>query len=138
MLVVDQYMYLPGCCTFCNSSNLPTIDTGFDLDWPNSPDDPNPSANRRLYVCADCAINFADMVKSARNIELKPAGTLGAMQQTMDDLAKHNVELSMRLAELEQAIVVFKDVNRLAPVESMPVPVEDLKEFKVAPPKAIK
>ncbi len=137
MLVVDQYMYLPGCCTFCNSSNLPTIDTGYDLDWQNAPEDPNPSANRRLYVCADCAINFADMVKSARNIELKPAGTLGVMQETMDNLAKHNVELSMRLAELEQAIAVFKDVNRHVPTD-VPVAAEDLKEFKVAPPKGSK
>ena len=137
MLVVDQYMYLPGCCTFCNSSNLPTIDTGYDLDWQNAPEDPNPSANRRLYVSADSAINFADMVKSARNIELKPAGTLGAMQETMDNLAKHNVELSMRLAELEQAIAVFKDVNRHVPTDVF-VAAEDLKEFKVAPPKGSK
>ena len=37
MLVTTQYLFLPGVCSLCGSSHLPTIDTGIDLDWQNSP-----------------------------------------------------------------------------------------------------
>lgn len=111
MLVVEHYNYLPGCCSFCRSSNLPTIDTGMDLDWENSPFDENPSAMRRLYVCADCAVNMAMMVKEYRNIEFSQAGTNSELQAQLNELAQNNARLMTRLNDLEAALSVIRSIS---------------------------
>lgn len=132
MLVVHHYNFLPGCCTLCNSSNLPAIDTGYDLDWPNAPDDPNPSANRRLYICADCALTLADMVRDHRGIELRPMNAYKVLEELSQGLSNMNKALKDRVEELENTIAVIKAVN-VTPV----IPADtrqDITDFKVVPP----
>jgi len=132
MLVVNHYNYLPGSCTLCRSSNPPAIDTNVDLDWPNSPDDPNPSANRRLYICADCAINLADMVRESRGIELRPQNAYKALEELSQGLSNMNRELKGRVEELENTIAVIKSVNvtPIIPADEEPT----VTNFKVVPP----
>ena len=129
MLVVHNYLFSPGCCGLCRSVNLPTIDTGIDLDYPNSPDDPNPSAMTRFYICADCGIELARMVLPDRNLELNIAGTRGSLEAVQEQLAANNMALSARVEELESALRVVKAIP---PVQ---VPVPPAKPFKVAAPK---
>lgn len=116
----------------CRSINLPTIDTGIDLDYPNSPDDPNPSAMTRFYICADCAVELARMVLPDRSLELNVAGTRGSLEAVQEQIATHNVALSARVDELETALRV---VNSITPV---PVTALPAKSFKVALPKDVK
>lgn len=139
MLVVDYYNYLPGACGLCRSSNLPAIDTNVDLDWPNSPDAPNPSANHRLYICADCCINLANMVKESRTIELVPSGTHSALIEMNQKLSGANAALQTRIHELEGALTVVRAINKIPDIvdeAEAPVPTD----FKVvtAPRKAPK
>lgn len=134
MLVVDHYNYLPGACGLCRSSNLPAIDTNVDLDWPNAPDAPNPSANHRLYICADCCLNLAMMVKESRNIEIVVAESYRLLQNINQELSNKNINLYTRINELETALTVVREVNNIA------LPVEeslntDTASFKVATPK---
>lgn len=132
MLVVDHYHYLPGSCTLCRSSNLPAIDTNVDLDWPNTPEDPNPSANCRLYICADCAITLADMVRDARGIELRPQNAYKALEELSQSLSSMNNALKNRVDELENTIAVIKSVS-VTPVIA-PDDQANVTEFKVVPP----
>jgi hypothetical protein len=111
MLVVQHYLYLPGCCAFCRSSNLPTIDTRMDLDGHNSPDDPNPSAVQRMYVCADCALNLATLVADSRGIKLVTEIWYQEMTANAENLARQNLEKQRELDELKAAISVIKIVN---------------------------
>lgn len=110
-VVVNQYMFLPGCCGFCRSNNLPTIDTGINLDHYNDPNSDNPSADNLLYMCADCAINFAQMVIESRNLEIKQAGSLGTAEAMVDNLNEVNIELAKRIDELENALRVINTVK---------------------------
>lgn len=133
MLVVDHYHYLPGSCTLCRSSNLPAIDTNVDLDWPNTPEDPNPSANRRLYICADCCINLANMVKEHRGIELKPAQNYQILEELNQQLAHRNNLLTTRINDLEAALTVVNSINT-TPIVVTETPAADTSEYKVVPP----
>jgi hypothetical protein len=131
MLLVDNYFYLPGCCWMCRSINTPTIDTGIDLDHFNNPDDVNPSANSRFYICADCAMEMARMVSTSRNIEFTAAGftsTLADMNQT---LADSNIRLTERIEELESALRTVHSI----PAVPKEAPVK--KSFKVAAPDEV-
>jgi len=132
MLVVHHYNYLPGCCTLCNSSNLPAIDTGYDLDWQNAPDDPNPSANRRLYICADCAITLADMVRDARGIELRPIDAYKVLEELSQGLSGMNKVLKDRVDELENTIAIIKAVNTTPVIPADTA--SNVTDFKVVPP----
>lgn len=132
MLRVEHYLYLPGCCWSCRSVNLPTIDTGIDLDGVNSPDDPNPSAVTRIYICADCAIEMSRMVLDARNLELVDATLNSSFSDMAQTLSEQNVQLAARIEELENALRVVKSIPP-APEEN-PAP----KAFKVATPKEVK
>lgn len=129
MLVVHNYLFSPGCCWMCRSVNLPTIDTNIDLDYPNNPDDPNPSAMTKFYICADCAIELARMVLPDRNLELSIAGTRGSLEAVQEQLAANNMALSARVEELESALRVVKTI---APAPAVEAPA---KPFKVAAPK---
>ena len=133
MLRVDHYLYLPGCCGFCRSVNLPTIDTGIDLDHPNSPDDDNPSANRRFYVCADCCIELARMVVDSRSLELITSGSNQALSGMITELSESNIKLSGRIDELETALRIMNTIPK-APVDEAP-PAK--KNFKVVSPKDV-
>lgn len=133
MLVVDHYHYLPGSCTLCRSSNLPTVDTNVDLDWPNTPDEPNPSANRRLYICADCCLNLANMVKESRGIELKPAQNYQLLEELNQQLANRNTVLTNRITDLETALSVVNSVNH-TPIVVNETPTVDTSEYQVVPP----
>lgn len=124
MLVVNQYLYLPGCCTFCRSTNLPALDTQMDLDQPNDPNDANPSAIRRMYICADCAVEFARLVKDSRGIEFQKAGFGQQVEAMIDGLTKSNVELSRRINDLEGAMRVVKSINSS---EEAPAPTRNFK-----------
>jgi hypothetical protein len=128
MLLVDNYFYLPGCCWMCRSINTPTIDTGIDLDHFNSPDDVNPSANSRFYICADCAMEMARMVSTSRNIEFVTAGTVAGLNESNQVIADSNIKLTERIEELESALRVVNSIPA-APKES---PAK--KSFKVAAP----
>lgn len=108
---VDQYLFHPGCCGICRSSNLPTIDSGIQLDHYNDPNAENPGANNLLYICADCAINLAQMVLDSRGLELLRAGTAGALQSTIDDLTNSNVYMANRIEDLENALRVVKSIK---------------------------
>lgn len=132
MLVVDHYLYLPGCCWSCRSVNLPTIDTGIDLDGANSPDDPNPSAVTRIYICADCAIEMARMVAGSRGIELGASGANQVLADMVQDLGQNNANLAARVEELESALRVVRSIPVPEPSE------EPATAFKVATPKAAK
>ncbi len=129
MLVVQHYLFSPGCCWMCRSVNLPTIDTGIDLDYPNNPDDPNPSAMTRFYICADCAVELARMVLPDRNLELSIAGTRGGLEAVQEQIATNNVALTARIEELESALRVVKTIP-VVPSTEPPA-----KPFKVAAPK---
>lgn len=133
MLVVDHYHYLPGSCTLCRSSNLPTVDTNVDLDWPNTPDEPNPSANRRLYICADCCINLADMVKHSRGLEIKPAQNYQLLEELSQQLATRNTALANRVNDLESALSVVNSINQTSIVVEE-TPAVDTSEYRVVPP----
>jgi len=130
VLVVDQYHYLPGSCTLCRSSNLPTVDTNVDLDWQNTPEDPNPSANRRLYICADCCINLAQMVKESRGIEVKPAQNYALLENLNQQLSQKNTLAMNRIAELEQALATMRTLS--APTVTVD-PQIDVTPFTVVP-----
>ncbi len=132
MLRVEHYLYLPGCCWSCRSVNLPTIDTGIDLDGANSPDDPNPSAVTRIYICADCAIEMSRMVMDARNLDLVDTGTTNVLNEMVQTLSEQNVQSAARIEELENALRVVKSIPA-APEEAPAA-----KAFKVATPKEVK
>ena len=125
MILVDSYFFLPGCCWLCRSVNTPVIDTGMDLDGINSPDDPNPSANSRFYVCADCALEMARMVSSSRNIEFSTAGSLEGINETNQILADSNLKLTERIEELEAALRTVVSIppfpQEASPKKSFPV-----------------
>lgn len=129
MLVVDHYLYLPGCCWTCRSVNLPTIDTGIDLDGANSPDDPNPSAITRIYICADCAIEQARMVVTSRNMEIVASGSNQILADMVQNLSEQNVNHMSRIEELENALRIVKSIPPMP--EEVPAP----KAFKVESPK---
>lgn len=112
MQVVSQYLFLPGSCLFCRSSNLPTIDTGQDLDWPNDPNSPNPSANTRLYICADCAIEHARMVLDSRGLSLVKDDKIPELQSMVDALSAKNVELTARNEDLENVMRIIGTVPK--------------------------
>lgn len=130
MLLVDHYLYLPGCCYMCRGVATPTIDTGIDLDHPNSPDDPNPSANRRFYICPDCAVEMARMVLHVRNLDLVGSGTNQTLADMVETTTAKNMELQQRVEELENALRIVKTISPEAP-ESSP----NKKNFKVVSPK---
>ncbi len=134
MLVVEYYHFLPGKCAFCHSSNLPTIDTGLDLDWQNNPNDDNPSAVHRVYVCADCAINMAMMVAGSRDIEVNRASTISDLNSQLNAIAATNSQLMQRLNEVEGALTVIKNLSQ--PKVQIVEQSEDvdMTEFKVATP----
>lgn len=130
MLRVDHYLFLPGCCWSCRSVNLPTIDTGIDLDGVNSPDDPNPSSVTRIYFCADCAIEMARMVTDSRGLEIVAEGSNRVLAEMVQSLSDQNIASTERIAELENALRVVKSIQ--PPPEAEPA----AKTFKVETPKA--
>lgn len=133
MLIVNHYNYLPGACGLCLSSNLPAVDTTVDLDWPNSPDEPNPSANRRLYICADCCVNLAQLVQEFRPVEIHPKGAYALVVELNQQLSQKNAILHTRLTELETAVSMINSINSTAiVVEEQPA--IDVTGFTVAPP----
>lgn len=129
MLIVDHYLYLPGCCWMCRSVNLPTIDTGIDLDGANSPDDPNPSAITRIYVCADCAIEQARMVVEHRGMEIVAFGSNQVLADMVQSLSEQNAGLVGRIEDLENALRVVNSIPQ------MPEEAPATKTFKVEAPK---
>ncbi len=115
----------------CRGISTPTIDTGIDLDHINSPDDVNPSANSRFYICADCAMEMARMVSVSRNIEFVTAGVVSGLNDSNQTIADSNVRLTERIEELESALRVVNSIPAV-PKES---PVK--KSFKVAAPNEV-
>lgn len=129
MILVDSYFFLPGCCWLCRSINTPAIDTGMDLDGINSPDDPNPSANSRFYVCADCALEMARMVSSSRNIEFNTAGSVAGLNDSNQTIADSNLKLTERIEELEAAL------RTVASIPTVPNEPSPKKSFVVSTPE---
>lgn len=121
MLVVQHYLYLPGCCAFCRSSNLPTIDTQLDLDGHNSPDDPNPSAVQRMYICADCAVNLASMVIADRGQKIVTEIWFDVMQSNLENLSRSNLEKQREIDDLRHALTVVRTVNEYHRQQAEPV-----------------
>ena len=105
MRIVDNYNYLPGCCWICRSVNKPIIDMELDLDGHNSPEDINPSAVTRLYICADCALELARMVAPARSIEMHRLGEFAAMERLAKEMGDRAEIAEERLAVIAGAIV---------------------------------
>ena len=110
----DQYLFLPGCCGICRSSNLPTLDTGISLDYFNDPNSDNPSAVNMLYICADCACEMFRMVMDSRSLEMVAAGTREGLENTVAALNEANHQLSLRVEDLENALRV---VNTIKPIK---------------------
>lgn len=104
MLVVDNYNYLPGCCWFCRGIAKPIIDTEFDLDGVNAPDDPNPSSTTRLYVCVECAIEMGRLMAPFRSLEVNRMGELSQANRLLDELGRRAEEAEERLAQIAGAI----------------------------------
>lgn len=115
---VQHYLFLPGCCYMCRSTNLPTIDTEIDLDHPNAPDSENPSANTRFYICADCAIELARLVINDRGLQIVKDGHLHDLNGMVDSLAERNIELTGRIEELENALRIVQSISPAAPSSS--------------------
>jgi hypothetical protein len=113
MQVVEQYLYLPGCCGFCHSSNLPVIDTGHDLDRVNDPNDPNPSAIYRLYICADCAVSFTQLVADRRGVRVVQQVWAEEMENNIETLTRNNLEKQNQIDEMSQALRVVKMINEV-------------------------
>lgn len=108
---VDQYLFLPGCCGICRSSNLPTLDTGISLDYFNDPNSDNPSAMNILYICADCAVEMARLVLDSRNLELTRLGTNQELSAMVNAFNEANYTLSLRVEELENALRVVNTIK---------------------------
>lgn len=104
MRLVDNYNYLPGCCWICRGVAKPIIDMEMDLDGHNSPDDPNPSSNTRLYVCADCAVELGRLMAPHRGLELNKIGELGLFKRVSDELAEQVDLLETKLESIASAI----------------------------------
>ena len=104
MRLVDHYNYLPGCCWFCRGVATPVIDCEIDLDGVNSPDDANPSAITRLYVCPDCAIEMGRMVASTRSLEFNRMGELAQARRVADELAERAETAETQLEQIAGAI----------------------------------
>lgn len=104
MRLVENYNYLPGCCWFCRGVATPTIDCEMDLDGVNSPDDINPSAITRLYICPDCALEMARMVAASRSLELTRLGELGMANRVANELAQQYEAAQAHLDAIADAI----------------------------------
>lgn len=104
MRLVDNYNYLPGCCWICRGVAKPIIDMEQDLDGHNSPDDPNPSAVTRLYICADCAIEIGRMCMDSRGLELNRFGELGHAHNLLHELTTRAEDAENRLAAIAGAV----------------------------------
>lgn len=104
MRTVDNYNYLPGCCWICRGVAKPIIDMEQDLDGHNSPDDPNPSAVTRLYICADCGIEIGRMMAGFRGLELTRIGELALANRVATELAAHIDDLENKLNHIASAI----------------------------------
>ena len=104
MRIVDNYNYLPGCCWICRGVAKPIIDMELDLDGHNSPEDANPSAITRLYICADCAIEIGRMMVNSRSLELTKMGELSLYKAVSDELASQIEVLEDKLESIASAI----------------------------------
>lgn len=104
MRIVDNYNYLPGCCWFCRGISKPIIDCEIDLDGVNDPNADNPSANTRLYVCADCALEMGRMVATERSVEINRLGELAQAHRVANELAARAEEAEDRLSVIAGAI----------------------------------
>lgn len=105
MRITDNYTYLPGCCWFCRAVHLPAIDTEFDLDGVNSPDDPNPNAITRLYVCVECVLEMGRLSFPARSLEVNRMGELAQARRVAVEQSERAEEAEERLAAIASAIV---------------------------------
>lgn len=104
MRLVDNYNYLPGCCWICRGVAKPIIDMEQDLDGHNSPDDPNPSAVTRLYICADCALELARMVAPSRSVEMNRLGELAQAHKVANELVDRAEQAEHKLALIAGAV----------------------------------
>ena len=118
MRIVDNYNYLPGCCWICRGVAKPIIDMEQDLDGHNHPDDDNPSANTRLYICADCGIEIGRMTLGFRGYEITRMGELALSQSVSRELAERIDELETKLEHIASAIYGM-DKPAEEPVESI-------------------
>jgi len=140
MRIVDNYNYLPGCCWICRGVAKPIIDMEQDLDGHNHPDDVNPSANTRLYICADCAIEIGRMMVGARGYEITRVGELALAQNVARELAANIDELEEKLENIASAIYGM-DKPTEEPVESTiptdgEAPAPDPAQSESSPPLA--
>lgn len=104
MRIVDNYNYLPGCCWICRGVAKPIIDMELDLDGHTTPEDVNPSAMTRLYICADCAVEIGRMMSPHRGIELTKMGELSLYKAVSDELASQIEVLENKLESIASAI----------------------------------
>lgn len=104
MRLVDNYNYLPGCCWLCRGVAKPIIDTELDLDGINSPDDDNPSAINRFYICADCGIEIGRMVASSRSLEISRLGELHLARNLAEEQSNRAEIAEERLAAIAGAV----------------------------------
>jgi hypothetical protein len=104
MRLVDNYNYLPGCCWVCRGVAKPIIDMELDLDGHNSPEDVNPSATTRLYLCADCAVEIGRMCAQHRGLELVSAGALRSAQTDAEYQTNRANELEQKLNLIAGAV----------------------------------
>jgi hypothetical protein len=81
------------------------------MDRNNSPDDDNPSAINRVYICADCAINFASLTLYSRGLELVNSVLFAEMRQSIATLSANNLTKQQSIEKLEMALTVVREVN---------------------------
>jgi len=74
------------------------------LDGHNSPDDPNPSAVTRLYICADCAIEIGRMCAPSRGLELTHNGELHNLNMIVAELINRAEDAENRLSAIAGAV----------------------------------
>jgi len=104
MRLVDNYNYLPGCCWICRGVAKPIIDMEQDLDGHNSPEDLNPSAVTRLYICADCAVEIGRMCAPSRGLAFAHNGEVDTLNRVVAKLINRAEDAEQRLAAIAGAV----------------------------------
>jgi hypothetical protein len=89
-----------------------------DLDGHNQPEDVNPSAITRLYICVDCAIEIGRMMIGSRGYEINRMGELALAQNVARELAERIDDLETKLENIASAIYGM-DKPAEEPVESI-------------------
>ena len=66
---------------------------------------------------------------------MKPAGTVASLEESLADVSQNNALLLARVAELENALTIVKEIN---PLPQQKITPKDIKSFEVVSKDALK